>query len=81
MNANIRQCKDDHYEMPLPVRQDFPSLPNNRSASSLCLKHLEKRLSRDQNYYTKYTVKMNGLLQPGNAEPVNEADSNKGSVW
>ena len=65
MNANIRQWKDDHYEMPLPVRQDFPSLPNNRSAASVCLKHLQKRLSRDQNYYTKYTETINrvGLAQ------------------
>ena len=43
-NDNICQC-----EVPLPLRQDFPSMPDNRSAASDCLKQLERRFSCDLN--------------------------------
>ena len=41
----IHQCDDSHYELPLPLKEGFKGLPNNRDDAVRRMHHLKKRFS------------------------------------
>lgn len=77
LKDGIKHKQDGHYEMPLPFKQDRPNLPNNMSCAVQRLKGLERRLKRDQKYYSDYVNFMQDIITRGDAErvPVEELDN------
>lgn len=62
METGIRHKEDDHYEMPLPFKEDRPNLPNNKGCTIHRLKSLERRLKREEKYYRDYVDFMNETI-------------------
>ena len=82
LETKIR-LKDGHYSMSLPFRQNRPCLPNNKTLALHRLRHLRKRLDKDEQYRQHYFAFMNDVTQKGHAERVPESDLSidDGSVW
>lgn len=59
-------------KMPLPFREDFPYLPNNRSIAEQRLKNLKGQLDKDDTYRSQYVNFMTDMIQKGFAEKVRE---------
>ena len=75
--------KDSHYTMPLPFKLKRPCLPNNKTLALHRLRHLRKRLDKNEPYRQHYFAFMNDIIHKGHAEivPHKELDLNDGSVW
>ena len=75
--------RDNHYTMPLPFKLNRPCLPNNKMLALHRLRHLRKRLDKDEPYRQHYFDFMNDIIHKGHAEivPHKDLDLNDGSVW
>ena len=82
LDQNI-SFKDGHYEMPLPFKEEWPVLPNNKVIAFKRLKGLCRRFDNDIKFRQDYFSFMRNLVSNGHAEKVPESDE-KGvhnSVW
>ena len=61
-----------NYQFPLPFKEDFPSLPNNKELAEVRAQQLKRRLSRDAILKKQYTENIDNLLQKGYAERIKE---------
>ena len=79
----IYVTEDDHYELPLPFKEDQPKLPNNKVMAMHRLRQLRKRLRNDTNYERDYVAFMKEVIHNGFAEkvPVEELDRDDGAVY
>ena len=80
----IHQRSDGHYEIPLPLRDDKLSLPNNKSLALRRLYKLGQRFEADMKYQDDYTTFINEIIAKGYAEKVPEEEEvsyNHGNVW
>jgi len=59
-----------HLMMPLPFRDGPPLLPDNRQSAEVRLKHLKKKLQKDQVYKERYVQFIEDVLEKGEAEEV-----------
>lgn len=66
----MKTQEDGHCELPLPFKEDRPSLLNNKGCAEHRLKCLKKRFERDKQYHTDYTKFMNETIEQGDAEKV-----------
>ena len=73
MEKGIR-LENGHYEMPLPFRDDMPSLPKNKEVALRHLQCLRKRFHKDKRYCNKYTAFMRDLVDNKFAEKVAAED-------
>lgn len=81
ISNSIRQDEKGYYSMPLPLKDNY-TLPDNRFVAEKRFKSLLKRLENDSEYSTKYRDFMKGLIDRGEAEPVDEStDTQPGMVW
>ncbi|KAF7654341.1 hypothetical protein LDENG_00070950 [Lucifuga dentata] len=83
LKDGIKHKQDDHYEMPLPFKQDRPNLPNNEANAVQRLVCLERKLKRDQQYYSDYVNFMKDIIALGHAEkvPKQELDNQPALVY
>ena len=83
LEEGVHQRSDGHYEMPLPLRDDMPSLPNNKSLALRRLHKLGQRFEDDMKYRDDYTTFMNEIIAKGYVEEVlqEEASYNDANVW
>ena len=83
IESGIVHRKDSHYEMPLPVKEENVTLPNNRSQAEQILKCLKKRLLSDERYRQDYVSFMNNIVNKGYATQVSDrnATASEGHVW
>ncbi|XP_028517140.1 uncharacterized protein LOC110246561 [Exaiptasia diaphana] len=68
MKEGIHLTEDQHYEMPLPLREGNIDLPFNRKQVENRLQQLRKRLERDSKYKEDYTKFMEDMITNGYAE-------------
>ncbi|KAL7834628.1 hypothetical protein SRHO_G00288750 [Serrasalmus rhombeus] len=68
---------DGHYEIPLPFKKDRPNLLDNKVCAIHCLKCLERKLRRDEQYNKDYKAFMHETITCGDAERVQEEDIHK----
>lgn len=71
---------DGHYELPIPFRNNPPTLENNKWMAEQRLLGLKRRLENDTALHAKYHQGMSDLLQKGYAEAVPEESSSE-TVW
>ncbi|XP_057677992.1 uncharacterized protein LOC130907200 [Corythoichthys intestinalis] len=81
LNDGIKQKRNGHYEMPLPFKEDRPSLPNNKVCAEHRLRCLEKRLNKNDQYRSDYVAFMDDIIARGDAEKVPESEINNQSSW
>lgn len=81
MEEGIRIKADGHCEMPLPFKEDRPSLPDNRRCAEHRLKCLRKRFEKDKQYHKDYVAFMSETISRGDAEKVSREDINKRPAW
>ena len=82
LDQNI-SFKDGHYEMPLPFKEEWPVLPNNKVIAFKRLKGLCRRFDNDIKFRQDYFSFMRNLISNGHAEKVQESDERgvHNSVW
>ena len=68
----VRHLPDDHYEIPLPVKDKNLTLPNNRAMALIHLKPLKRKFQSSESYRQHYVEFMNKVIQSGYAERVPE---------
>ena len=66
----IHHREDGHYEMPLPLKEPSPNLPNNREVALRRLNQLKRRFDSNKKYKEDYTTFMESMIQNGYAEKV-----------
>jgi len=81
MEEGIRIKADGHCEMPLPFKEDRPSLPDNRKCADHRLQCLRKRFEKDKQYHKHYVTFMSETIARGDAEKVPEDQLDKSSAW
>ena len=68
MKEGIHLTDDQHYEMPLPLRDENIVLPCNRKQAEIRLEQLKRRFQRDPQYQQDYTAFVEDMLTKGYAE-------------
>ena len=83
VSKGIHQRFDGHYEMPLPLKQESITLPDNKEIALIRLSKLKRRLKTDSKYRKDYLSFMNDLISRGYAEkvPAEERAIKNGQVW
>lgn len=83
LNDGTTQRDDGHYQMPLPFREENPTMLNNRPLASHRLKKLQQRLTSNHEYYSFYTKAMNEVIEKGYAEKIPECQrvADVGKAW
>ena len=66
----IHRCDDGHYELPLPIKENFKGLHNNRDDAVRRMRHLKKRFASPNNkeYMEEYMKFMGDMIAKGYAE-------------
>ena len=64
----IHRTDDGHYELPLPLRDEAISLPNNKEVALRRLNQLKKRFASDKQYREDYVKFMNEVINKGYAK-------------
>jgi hypothetical protein len=74
---------DNHYETPLPFRDQSLKLPNSRPMAMNRLDHLRTRLLKCKRLHEDYIKFMDNMLERGYAEkvPENEIAGRDGMTW
>ena len=83
LESNIRHRDDNHYKIPLPLKEEGLKLPNNRTLALSLLERLKQRLKRDRKYREHYEAFMKTMIDKGQAErvPDEELHLSNGCVW
>ncbi|KAK3746501.1 hypothetical protein QZH41_001764 [Actinostola sp. cb2023] len=67
-----QQTDDNHYEIPLPLRQEQLNLPSNRAMVEKRLSQLKNRFERNPQYKKDYIAFIDDMLEKGYAEEASE---------
>ena len=82
VNKGVVHLPDGHYEIPLPLKSTTLQLLDNKVMAEQRLRHLKKRMEKDQEYKQDYTTFMNSIIEQGYAERVPKEEVDKtGSSW
>ena len=72
---------DDHFEIPLPFK-DEAKLLNNKILAEQRLNGLKKTMMKDERYKMDYIQFMKNIIDKGYAERIDENDASQdGSIW
>ena len=84
VETRIHRRDDGHYELPLPLKESFKGLPNNRNDAVRRMYHLKKRfMSPGKEEYKKIYMKFMGdMIENGYAERApSDADAKPGMTF
>ena len=83
LESNIQRLSNDHYEIPLPLKEEGLKLPNNRNLALSGLHRLKHRLKSDSEYRSHYETFRKDMTDKGQDEkvPDNELHLDNGRVW
>ena len=70
VSRGIHQRGDGNYEMPLPLKEELVTLPNNKEVALNRLGKLKRRLIKDSRYRKDYLAFMKDIIERGYAEKV-----------
>ena len=74
-------CKQNgHYELPLPLKNDNLSMPNNKLQAVSRLNKLKKRMQSDSKFREDYVTFMKGMIESGYAERVPQGEDPTGGI-
>ncbi|XP_031554426.1 uncharacterized protein LOC116291397 [Actinia tenebrosa] len=80
-SEGIHRTEDGHYELPLPLRDENVTLPDNRAAAARRLDQLKRRFEspNGKQYREDYIKSMNSMIDNGYAEMVPPDETTNGS--
>ena len=83
LETYIQHLSNEHYETPLPLKEEELKLPNNRKLALSRLHRLKHRLKSDSKYRSHYETFMKDMIDKGQAEkvPDTELHLDNGRVW
>ena len=83
MESNIKYRDDGHYEIPLQLKEEGLTLPNNRNLALSRLEKLKQKLKRDIKYRDHYQAFMKEMIEKEQAERVSDEELHltNGRVW
>ena len=82
--TGIHRCDDGHYELPLPLKEGFKGLPNNRGDAVRRMHHLKKRFASpiSTEYKEEHIKFMKDMIESGYAERApNDTDTKPGMTF
>ena len=62
LEDGVKKLPDGHYEMPLPLKSDSVSLPNNRQLAIKRWNQLNARSKKNSKFFTDYQTFMKDLI-------------------
>ncbi|XP_028408116.1 uncharacterized protein LOC114530710 [Dendronephthya gigantea] len=73
----------NHYQLPLPFKENSQVMPNNRSQALKRALWQKKKMQRDSKYHTDYTNFMNDIIRKGYARKISEKEAQPecGKLW
>ena len=82
VKEGITHRSDGHYELPLPLRNESLTLPNNERLAVHRLQQLKLRFRRDEKYKEDYSAFMNDMIKKGYAEKIPKDEVRQdGKIW
>ena len=69
-----------HYEVPLPFRDTYVQLPDNRNQAAKRVHHLKRRFIKDPQFFEVYKRKMEELASECYAKKT-DVKSDNGKLW
>ncbi len=79
---NSVRVVNGHYQLDVPFKSEYPSLPNNKSVAERRLMYLRKKLDGDDKLKARYSAGIEDLLKKGFAEKVHDGDEGpQGLTW
>ena len=73
---------NNHYQLPLPLRQEEPGLSNNHKMAVKGVLQVKKRMLRDETYHNDYINFMSDLMKKGYAKKADcDKDVLEGWTW
>jgi len=81
--SSAATLKDNHYYLPLPLRNSDVIMPNNHHIAEQRVHYLAMKFQKDAAYAEEYKVVMEDGITKGYAEKVPSKDlhQNDGKVW
>ena len=70
----------DHYELPLPFRDEDINLPNNRILAEKRLQYLKKKFQEDEKFQSDYKAFMKTIFEKGYAREA-QPDNQNNNSW
>jgi transposase InsO family protein len=82
VTANSKKDDDNHYVIDLPLKANA-KFPNNRNQALERFKGIEKKFTRNNNYFAEYSAFMNTMMNLNFAEeiPPHERPGVEGKTW
>ena len=71
---------DEHYEIPLPYRDENLQLPNNKDQAIRRMQQLKRIFQKDSEFFNSYTTWIEELILKGYAKQ-SPSNSIKGKTW
>ena len=71
----------NHYEMPLPFKNEKIVFDNNRTLAEYRLERLKAKIKRDKKYHQDYLKSMEDMIHKGYAEEVPSQNSVNGFIY
>ena len=70
----------DHYELPLPFRDEDINLPNNKMLAEKRLQYLKKKFQKDEKFQSDYKAFMKTIFEKGYAREA-QPDNQNNNSW
>ena len=81
VSSSICHRENDHYEIPLPVRDTSLTFPFNKSQAELRAQFLKRKLLKNPQFYEEYRNFITQMLVNGYAEKAEEVKGRDGKTW
>ena len=75
LNDGLHLRENTHYEMPLPFKDPYPMMPNNREIAMNRLMQLKRKLQHNEKFRLDYERIMAEIIDSGYAEEIPENDN------
>ena len=76
-----RRWTGERYEVAIPWKKEFPSLPDNREEAERCLFSLEKNLIKKPKVARRYKEAMNANVEKGYVRKLEPSEGEDGPSW
>ena len=81
VSNSIHHQSNNHYEIPLPLRNVSVQLPNNFSQAVQRANSLQQKFERNADFFNDYKTSMEDMISNGYAEKVDNPDDPVDRTW
>ena len=81
VKEGIKTTEGGHFQLPLPLKDNHQSLPNNRAMAEKRLKCLKTKMEKDKKYKNDYITFMSNLIAREHCEKIPEEELKASEAW